>query len=280
MSVIVVRSPAELRQEVNNLRQRGASIALVPTMGGLHEGHLSLIQQGLRHADVVVASIFVNPKQFAAHEDLAKYPRNEEADVEKLAEAGATIAYCPSVEAMYGANPCTTIAMAGPAKAGLEDKFRPHFFDGVATVVAKLFIQAGADCAMFGEKDFQQLAVVRQMARDLDIETEVIGVSTVREGDGLAMSTRNQYLSKHERHQATAIYRNLEQAAGKLRNGADPQTVTKVAARSLQTLGFKVDYVSARNSETLAVPRHSNEPLRILAAAWMGKTRLIDNIEV
>ncbi len=280
MSTIVVRSPAELSQEVSNLRQRGASIALVPTMGGLHDGHMRLVQEGLRHADVVMASIFVNPTQFAPTEDLAKYPRNEDADVEKLSQAGASVAYCPTVDAMYGAHACTTVSVSGPAKAGLEDKFRPHFFDGVATVVAKLFIQADADCAMFGEKDFQQLAVVRQMARDLNIDTEVIGVPTVREEDGLAMSTRNQYLSKHERHQATAIFRSLEQAAEKIRNGADPQTVTKVAARSLQTLGFKVDYVSVRNSQTLAVPRDKNESMRILAAAWMGKTRLIDNIEV
>jgi pantoate--beta-alanine ligase len=280
MSVIVVRTPAELRQEILSQRQQGASIALVPTMGGLHDGHFSLVRDGLRHADVAVASIFVNPRQFGPTEDFAKYPRNEQDDIDKLAECGVTITYCPTPEVMYGPFHATTVSLAGPAKAGLEDKFRPHFFDGVATVVAKLLIQATADCAMFGEKDYQQLAVVRQMARDLDIDTEIVGVPTVREEDGLAMSTRNRYLSKHERHQAPAIFRNLEQAAEKIRNGADPQATTKVTARSLQTLGFKVDYVSARNAETLAVPRHRTEPMRILAAAWLGNTRLIDNIEV
>jgi pantoate--beta-alanine ligase len=170
--------------------------------------------------------------------------------------------------------------MSGPAKVGLEDKFRPHFFDGVATVVAKLFIQSGADKAIFGEKDYQQLLVVRRMARDLNIPIEVVGIPTVRDADGLALSSRNQYLSKHERHQATAIIRALRQAAEKIIAGAELQATIRAGARSLNTLGFKVDYVTARNSETLAVPQSVGEPLRLLAAAWLGKTRLIDNIEV
>jgi pantoate--beta-alanine ligase len=170
--------------------------------------------------------------------------------------------------------------MQGPAVAALEDKYRPHFFDAVATVVAKLFVQSQADVAMFGEKDYQQLLVVRQMARDLDIPITVVGVPTVRDGDGMALSSRNRYLSKHERHQATAIIRSLEQAAEKIRHGAKPQAATKAASRSLTTLGFKVDYVAARNAETLALPQHADEPLRLLAAAWLGNTRLIDNISV
>ncbi len=171
--------------------------------------------------------------------------------------------------------------LKGPAKANLEDKFRPHFFDGVATIVAKLFIQSGADFAMFGEKDYQQLLVVTQMARDLDMPVRVIGVPTMRAPDGLALSSRNQYLTKTERGYATAIHKSLMQAAEKIRNGTDPQKAMRAASRSLTTLGFKVDYVTARNAETLAVPQsHSDEPLRLLAAAWIGKTRLIDNIEV
>jgi pantoate--beta-alanine ligase len=170
--------------------------------------------------------------------------------------------------------------LLAPPRAGLEDKFRPHFFDGVATVVAKLFLHTQADYAFFGEKDYQQLLVVKQMAHDLDLGVEVVGVPTIREDDGLAKSSRNRYLSKHERHQATAIIRALEQAAEKIRIGGDQQSATKAAARSLTTLGFEVDYVSARNAETLAVPTSTDEPLRLLAAAKLGRTRLIDNIPV
>ena len=170
--------------------------------------------------------------------------------------------------------------MAGPAVAGLEDKFRPHFFDGVATVVSKLFIQSQADFAMFGEKDYQQLMVVKQMAADLDISVKVIGVPTVRDDDGMAKSSRNRYLSVHERHQAKAIILSLRQAAEKIRNGVEPQSATKAASRSLTTLGFKVDYVAARNAQTLGLPKSTDEPIRLLAAAWMGTTRLIDNIAV
>jgi pantoate--beta-alanine ligase len=162
----------------------------------------------------------------------------------------------------------------------LEDKFRPQFFDGVATIVSKLFIGSGADYAMFGEKDYQQLCVVRRMARDLDIGIQVIGVDTEREPDGLALSSRNRYLNKAEHHQAAAIYKTLQQAAEKIRNGVEPQTATRAAARSLITLGFKVDYFTARNAATLAVSQEYNEPMRLLVAAWLGKTRLIDNIPV
>jgi pantoate--beta-alanine ligase len=228
----------------------------------------------------VIVSIFVNPKQFAPGEDLARYPRNLDSDAERLSEADADLIYAPHEDEMYRESFATTVALSGPARAGLEDRFRPQFFDGVATVVAKLFIQSGADKAVFGEKDYQQLLVVRQMARDLDIPIEVIGVPTVRDADGLALSSRNQYLSKHERHQAAALSRTLRQAAEKIVAGAELQATTRAAARSLNTLGFKVDYVTARNAETLAVPKDTGEPLRLLAAAWLGKTRLIDNMEV
>ncbi len=277
----IVRSIAALRRETSGWHADGLKYALVPTMGALHEGHLALVHEGLKRADAVVVSIFVNPKQFGVNEDLSRYPRDESGDVAKLADAGAHLIFAPPPEEMYSDRFATTVLVKGPAKANLEDKFRPHFFDGVATVVSKLFIQSGADFAMFGEKDYQQLQVVKTMARDLDIPIEVVGVPTVRDEDGMALSSRNRYLTKSERGQATAIYKNLAQAADKIRQRTDPQKAMRAASRSLTTLGFKVDYVTARNPETLAVPEpHSDEPLRLLAAAWLGKTRLIDNIEV
>lgn len=280
MKLKIVRTVAALRRETQDWRSKDLSSAVVPTMGALHDGHLALVDAGLERADRVVVTIFVNPKQFAPHEDLSRYPRDEPGDVAKLAQAGVHLIYAPPPEEIYAADFATTVSLAGPARVGLEDKFRPHFFDGVAAVVAKLFIQTGADYAMFGEKDYQQLKVVTRMAKDLDIPIKVIGIPTMREADGLAMSSRNRYLSKSERQQAPAIHRSLEQAAEKIRQGHDPQTATRAAARSLTTLGFKVDYVTARNAETLAVPVKPDEPLRLLAATWLGKTRLIDNIAV
>jgi pantoate--beta-alanine ligase len=277
---IIVRTVQELRNAVSSWHAKGLTVAIVPTMGALHDGHLTLVREGARHADKVLVSTFVNPRQFAAHEDLDKYPRNEEADIDLLAAENADLVYIPTVEDMYQAGFASTIHMQGPALAGLEDKFRPHFFDGVATVVAKLFMQSAADFAMFGEKDYQQLMVVTQMARDLDIPIRVVGVATVRDDDGMALSSRNRFLSKHERHQATAIIRSLQQAAEKIRHGTDHQKATKAASRSLTTLGFKVDYVACRNADTLAIPLEKDEPLRLLAASWLGKTRLIDNIAV
>jgi pantoate--beta-alanine ligase len=278
--MIIARTLSDLRDVVNAWRGEDFSHAVVPTMGALHEGHLMLVAAAREKTDRVIATIFVNPKQFAANEDLSRYPRDEEGDLAKLEAAGCDLAYLPAPDEIYPPGFVTSISLGGPAKAGLEDKFRPHFFDGVATVVAKLFIHTAADVAIFGEKDYQQLLVVTQMARDLDLGVEVVGIPTIREEDGLAKSSRNRYLSKHERHQATAIIRALEQAAEKIRAGGDPQTATKAAARSLTTLGFEVDYVSARNAETLAVPVSADEPMRLLAAARLGKTRLIDNIPV
>ena len=276
----LVRSVAALRRETANWRKDGLRYAVVPTMGAIHSGHTELVTEGLKRADRVITTIFVNPKQFAAHEDLDKYPRDEDGDVRKLGRAGCHLIFLPGPEEMYPQGFSTTVSLTGPAKAGLEDKFRPQFFDGVATVVAKLFIQTGADYAMFGEKDYQQLKVVTRMARDLDIPIEVVGVPTVREEDGLAKSSRNVYLSKTERQQALAIYRNLTHAAERIRAGVNPQSASRSATRTLMALGFEVDYVTARNAETLAIPQHKDEPLRLIAAAWLGKTRLIDNIPV
>jgi pantoate--beta-alanine ligase len=281
MTLAVIRDPAGLRRETHAWRAQGLSSAIVPTMGALHDGHLALIKAARERADRVLVSIFVNPKQFAANEDLNRYPRDEAADLEMIGEAGAALVYAPELSVMYGPRFATIVNMAGPAKANLEDKFRPQFFDGVATVVAKLFIASAADVAVFGEKDYQQLLVVQRMAADLDMPIEVLGVPTARAEDGLALSSRNRYLSKSERHQATALFKALNQTAERIRSGIPPQKATRTAARSLSTLGFKVDYVTARNAETLAVPQHpADEPLRLLAAAWLGTTRLIDNIAV
>jgi len=276
----IVRTVAALRRETAQWRKEGLSYAVVPTMGAIHSGHTELVSEGLKRADRVITTIFVNPKQFAAHEDLDKYPRDEDGDVRKLGQAGTHLIFMPGPSDMYPPGFATTVTLTGPAKAGLEDKFRPQFFDGVATVVAKLFIQTGADYAMFGEKDYQQLMVVTRMARDLDIPIEVVGVPTVREEDGLAKSSRNVYLSKAERQQALAIYSTLSHAAEHIRAGQNSQSATRAATRTLMALGFRVDYVSARNAETLALPKHRDEPLRLIAAAWLGKTRLIDNIPV
>jgi pantoate--beta-alanine ligase len=280
MTLTVVRNIPDLRKETAAWRAQGLASAVVPTMGALHQGHVALVREGLKHADRVVATIFVNPRQFAANEDLGRYPRTETSDMARLDEAGAHLIFAPAPDEVYPPGFATSVVVAGPATAGLEDKFRPQFFIGVATVVAKLFTQSAADFAMFGEKDYQQLLVVRRMARDLDLPIKVIGVPTARENSGLALSSRNAYLSKAEHHQAGSFYQTLIQAAAKIRAGQKPTRVTAAARRSLTTLGFRVDYVAARNAETLALPRETDEPIRLLAAVWLGSTRLIDNIAV
>ncbi|WP_119392298.1 pantoate--beta-alanine ligase [Taklimakanibacter lacteus] len=280
MTLKIVRNILDLRKETAKWRAEGLASAVVPTMGALHAGHITLVREGLKHADRVVTTIFVNPKQFAAHEDLGRYPRTETSDIAQLEEAGTHLVFAPPPDVVYPPGFVTSVILAGPAKAGLEDKFRPHFFDGVATVVAKLFTQTQADFAMFGEKDYQQLMVVTRMARDLDLPIKVVGVPTVREESGLALSSRNAYLSKAEHHQAAALYQTLTQAARKIRAGQAPSRATAAARRALTTLGFRVDYVAARNAETLALPKDKDEPLRLLVAAWLGKTRLIDNVAV
>ena len=280
MKIRVIKTIPALQHATASWREAGQKIALVPTMGALHAGHLKLVSQGSTIADHVIASIFVNPKQFGQNEDLSRYPRDEEGDIALLQEAGIALVFAPPPDEIYPDGFATTIQIAGPAKMGLEDRFRTHFFDGVATVVAKLLIAADAHYAMFGEKDYQQLQVVKQLARDLGLRTQIMGVATEREIDGLAMSSRNRYLSKLERQQATAVFKNLMQAAVKIRGGIKPQSAARAASRSLTTLGFKVDYVVARNAQTLSIPKQDGEPLRLLAAAWLGKTRLIDNIAV
>lgn len=278
--VLKCENTENLRQQIKNWRDQGLRTALVPTMGALHEGHLELVRAGIRVADRVVATIFVNPKQFGPSEDLATYPRDLSGDLALLKKNGAHLVFMPTSEQMYPDGFATTVTLAGPAKAGLEDQFRPHFFDGVTTVVAKLFNQAGCDYALFGEKDYQQLMIVKQMARDLNMITSVIGIETVRASNGLALSSRNAYLDAENLKTAARLYQCLTQTAASIRAGTN---ITKAMQQGIEFLtaeGFKVDYLEARNANNLSAVSQSSEPIRLLAAAWLGKTRLIDNIAV
>lgn len=277
----IARTLPILRRNVARLRGRGATLALVPTMGALHVGHLSLVRLAKRRADRVVVSIFVNPTQFAPHEDFATYPRTFAEDLAALAALKVDLVWAPSVAEMYPEGFCTRIVLEGPAAAGLEDAFRPHFFSGVATVVAKLFSQVAPDIAIFGEKDYQQLKVVAAMARDLNLPVKVIGAPTVREKDGLAMSSRNAYLSPAERAVAPTLYRVLKDCAARLAAG-EPFAATLAAGRNeIERAGFALDYLEARHADTLApIASMQDGPVRLLVAAKLGKTRLIDNIAV
>jgi pantoate--beta-alanine ligase len=278
---LIVRTVPVLRRAVENLRARKATIALVPTMGALHDGHVSLVRLAKRRATKVIVSIFVNPAQFAPTEDFGSYPRTWKADVAKLAAENVDLIWHPDVKAMYPDGFATRILPEGPALAGLEDRFRPHFFGGVATVVGKLFTQCRPDVAIFGEKDFQQLRVVTRMATDLDLGVKVIGSRTVRERDGLAMSSRNVYLSAEERRAAPELYRAMKLSAGRLKAGDAIAAAMAAGAEIITAAGFTLDYFEARHAETLAEVASADEgPLRILVAAKIGATRLIDNIGV
>jgi pantoate--beta-alanine ligase len=250
-------------------------------MGALHRGHMALVQEARRRAKHVVVSIFVNPTQFAPHEDFASYPRSFAADIKVLREAKVDLVWAPSVEAMYPDGFVTRLAPEGPAKASLEDEFRPHFFGAVATVVAKLFTQVSPDLAFFGQKDYQQLRVVTQMAKDLDLPVKVIGVPTVREPDGLALSSRNAYLSTAERTVAPMLYRVLKGCATRIKSGEKVDHVLKVGRIEIDVAGFALDYLEARHALTLApLASPKDRPIRLLVAARLGKTRLIDNVAV
>ena len=277
----VVRTVSQLRRAVLPWRKAGDTIALVPTMGALHAGHFALVRAAQRRARHVVVSIFVNPAQFAPHEDLASYPRTLDSDVAVLAEAAVDLVWAPSVAVMYPPDFATHIVPRGPATVGLEDKFRPHFFAGVATVVGKLLIQCMPDFAMFGEKDYQQLKVVTRLVGDLDLPVKIVGVPTVREKDGLALSSRNAYLSATERKAAPELHRVLADSAGKLARGALLARVLDDGAAAIERAGFILDYLEARHAETLQpIASVKGRPIRLLAAARIGKTRLIDNIAV
>ncbi|TPW06068.1 MAG: pantoate--beta-alanine ligase [bacterium] len=278
----VVRGIAALRETVSGWRRQGFTIGFVPTMGALHEGHLTLVREAGQRADRVVASVFVNPTQFAAHEDLGTYPRQEAKDAELLAGAGCHLLFAPSVEEMYPAGATTTISVGGPAE-GLEGDFRPQMFGGVALVVAKLLNQVQPDVAVFGEKDWQQLMVVRRLVRDLDIPTEVVGSPTMRDGHGLALSSRNAYLTEAELAIARQLNGVLAEAGLAAASGAALDSVEQDAREALLRAGFShVDYVAVRRSDDLAgfEAGRVDAPGRILIAAWLGRTRLIDNMAV
>jgi pantoate--beta-alanine ligase len=280
-SPMIVRTVPALRRALDGLRARKATTALVPTMGALHDGHVSLVRLAKRRAKKVIVSIFVNPTQFAPSEDFGSYPRTWKADVAKLAAEDVDLIWNPDVKTMYPDGFATRILTEGPATAGLEDRFRPHFFGGVTTVVGKLFTQCRPDFAIFGEKDFQQLRVVTRMAGDLDLGVKVIGSRTVRERDGLAMSSRNVYLSPEERRAASVLYRAMKESAGRLRAGDDIEAAMAGGTELIVGAGFALDYFEVRHAETLApVASAKDGPMRILVAAKIGKTRLIDNIGV
>jgi pantoate--beta-alanine ligase len=280
-SPVVVRTVPALRRAIDGFRARKATVALVATMGALHDGHVSLVRLAKRRAAKVVVSIFVNPTQFAPTEDFSSYPRTWKSDLAKLSVESVDLIWHPDVKTMYPDGFATRILPEGPATAGLEDRFRPHFFGGVATVVGKLFTQVRPDFAIFGEKDYQQLRVVARMAADLDLGVRVIGLKTVRERDGLAMSSRNVYLSADERRVASELFRAMKESAGRLRAGDDVETAMLAGSEMIKAAGFAVDYFELRHAGSLApVTSLTDGPLRILVAARLGKTRLIDNLAV
>jgi pantoate--beta-alanine ligase len=277
----VVRSVKALRATIAGYRFRRASIALVPTMGALHDGHISLVRLARRRAGRTVVSIFVNPAQFAPHEDFGRYPRTWKADIAALKAEKTDLVFAPEVGELYPEGFATRIAPEGPALAGLEDRFRPHFFGGVATAVAKLLIAGMPDIAIFGEKDFQQLLVIRRLARDLALPIKIVGGPTVREKDGLALSSRNVYLTPNERKAAPTLYRTLQASAAAIARGEPIAEVMARGKTAIERAGFKLDYFEARHAETLGLVTSPKEgPIRILVAAKLGTTRLIDNLGV
>jgi pantoate--beta-alanine ligase len=274
----IARTVADLRAAIAAQRKLGRTIGLAPTMGALHEGHLSLVRAAKQRCGFVAATLFVNPKQFAPHEDFDRYPRDEAADAKLLAGAGCDLLYAPERSVMYPDGFATAVTVAD-VSAPLEGEFRPHFFSGVATVVTKLLLQALPDAAFFGEKDYQQLRVISQMAKDLDLPLKVVGVKTVREKDGLALSSRNAYLSPAERAVAPVLYRVLTQSAARIKKGEPVALVLEDGRGEITRAGFALDYLDARHALTLRpVASQQDGPIRLFVAAKIGKTRLIDNV--
>jgi pantoate--beta-alanine ligase len=275
----IVQDVESLRLRLAAWRRTGETIGLVPTMGALHAGHISLVREAKRRATRTVMSIFVNPTQFAPGEDFGAYPRSLEADVARFAAAGGDLVFAPETLQIYPPGFATRLSMGGPAAAGLEDRFRPAHFAGVVTIVAKFLNQCRPDTAIFGEKDYQQLKVVERMVRDLDFETKIIGVATVREADGLALSSRNIFLPVAERAIAPSLYAALRRCAREINEGIMIETALDTARATIAAAGFAMDYFEARHAESLApVTSRIDGPVRLLAAAKLGKTRLIDNI--
>jgi len=276
---LIVRTIKTLDRTIGAYRDANETLALVPTMGALHAGHLALVRRARRRADRVVVSIFVNPAQFAPTEDFASYPRSFARDIAALKGEAIDLVWSPPGEVMYPDGFATSVNVKGPATVDLEDRFRPHFFGGVATVVAKLFAQCRPDFAIFGEKDYQQLKTVARLAADLNLKVDVIGVPTVREKDGLALSSRNVYLSPAERAVAPMLYCTLKESAARIAAREPIARVTSEGWLAIEAAGFAVDYFEARHAETLRrVETAQDGPLRLLVAARLGKTRLIDNV--
>jgi len=281
-SLATVRSVADLRAQVSAWKAAGKSVGMVPTMGALHEGHLSLVRLAKARADRVVASIFVNPRQFAPHEDFDSYPRGEDRDAELLLSAGCDLLYAPTAIEMYAPGFATAVSVSGVSEP-LDGEARPHFFGGVATVVSKLLIQCAPDVAVFGEKDYQQLLVIKRLARDLDLPTEIVGGPTARDHDGLALSSRNAYLTPDQRQIAAALPATLKKVAETVAAGEAVGHAEQRAAGALHAAGFdKVDYVEVRDGQDLSRlgPGPAGPGARVFVAAWLGKTRLIDNMAV
>jgi pantoate--beta-alanine ligase len=279
-SLLIARTVADLRSTVASFRKQGRTIGLVPTMGALHEGHVSLVKGALDRGDVPVTSIFVNPTQFGPNEDFAAYPRDEQGDFDKLAAAGCRIAFAPTKEEMYPGQPLTTVRVTGITDR-LCGPLRPGHFEGVATVVSKLLLMAMPDRAYFGEKDYQQLQVIKHMVHDLAMPFEIIGMPTVREPDGLAMSSRNRYMSVEERARAAMLYRELNNVAKAVRGGTSATEATRSAATALLAAGFdRIEYLTVTDPETLVPLERVSGPARVIVAVRLGRTRLIDNIAV
>lgn len=279
--IAIFETVAAMRQAVAGWHAAGAKVGLVPTMGALHEGHIALVKEAQRRAQRVIVTIFVNPTQFAPHEDFKKYPRTFDDDCAKLVAAGADAVFFPPVEEMYPAGFATRVLLLGPAAVGLDDRFRPTHFEGVATICCKLFTQSRADLAVFGEKDYQQLKVVTRMAADLDLGIEIVPLPTFRESDGLAMSSRNRYLSPQDRALAPLLHTVMQALAVRIRNREDLFRAVGEAQGEIISAGFELDYLEARHADTLApVTSLADGPIRLLVAARLGATRLIDNIAV
>ncbi|MFV3129605.1 pantoate--beta-alanine ligase [Niveispirillum sp. KHB5.9] len=279
MTLPIVRTVADLRAQVSSWRAQGLKAALVPTMGALHDGHLTLVRRGRELADRVIATVFVNPTQFGPNEDFARYPRDEAGDAAKLAGAGCDLLFAPTVDVMYPAGFSTSIDV-GPVTTRWEGAFRPGHFQGVATVVTKLLLQAGADTACFGEKDYQQLCTIRQLVRDLDIPVAIEGVPTVREADGLALSSRNAYLSAEQRQVAGQLNRVMRTTIDRLHAGGSVETILADGTAALLAADFTaVDYLALVDAATLE-PLPTPAPGRLICTARLGAVRLLDNMAV
>lgn len=269
---------AALRMFVADCKKSGKTVAFVPTMGALHDGHIELVRQGLARADICIPYIFVNPKQFAPTEDFGAYPRNVEADLEKLRAAHASAVYLPQADEIYPQGFATSVSVSGVSEP-LEGEFRPQFFAGVATVVAKMFLQCMPDIALFGEKDWQQLQVIKRMTLDLDIPVQIVGVPTVRDVNGLALSSRNAYLDEAQYSVAAQLNKILRTMGDEILSGKSIPAAEDTAREALLRTGFeRVDYITARHAATLTTPEQGDRRLRLLVAAWLGRARLIDNM--